>query len=403
MALFFLKSTAPHKLKDAPGSDAYLTKDPAVIKHGGQVFAENCARCHSSKLPVPDQPKKIYDLNGCAGPDYLQCWGEYWAWTKTDEFKSKMRAIVETPDFLDGNFLSAEFRVPVTLLQTNACSPLATNAIRDNIWDNFSSETYKDLPSVGTIKVYDPVTGEAKDYVMPAGGRGYTRPASLISLWSTAPFLLNNSVGRLNPTAPNDDYNPAPSVEKRMAASQDGIEKMLWPAKRDKDSVLGDKVPGLIDRTTQLSNIRVASGYLPESIQGWAPWLFPRLFDDDGGLELGPIPRGTPVGLIANLMVRPEEMGFWARLRHDHELADTIFGIKDELKKLGPRRPNESEDDYNKRAQDAFRPFASRLMALSKCPDYVVNRGHYFGTGYDNEAALSDTDKKALIEFLKTF
>ena len=43
------------------------------------------------------------------------------------------------------------------------------------------------------------------------------------------------------------------------------------------------------------------------------------------------------------------------------------------------------------------------LLGLSKCPDLVVNRGHYFGTGYDNEAALSDEDKKALIEFLKTF
>src|SRR5205085_9374303 len=160
---------------------------------------------------------------------------------------------------LDRNYLSAEFRVPVTLLQTNACSPLATNALRDNIWDNFSSETYKNLPSVGTIKVYDPVTGEAKDYAMPGGGRGYTRPASLISLWSTAPFLLNNSVGRLNPTAPNDDYNPAPSVEKRMAAFQDSIEKMLWPAKREKDSVVGEKVPGpsLIDRTTQMSYISI--------------------------------------------------------------------------------------------------------------------------------------------------
>jgi hypothetical protein len=42
-------------------------------------------------------------------------------------------------------------------------------------------------------------------------------------------------------------------------------------------------------------------------------------------------------------------------------------------------------------------------MKLSKCPDYVVNRGHYFGTGYDNEPALSDTDKRALIEFLKHF
>ena len=37
------------------------------------------------------------------------------------------------------------------------------------------------------------------------------------------------------------------------------------------------------------------------------------------------------------------------------------------------------------------------LFALSKCPDYVVNRGHYFGSN------LGDADKKALIAFLKTF
>ena len=45
------------------------------------------------------------------------------------------------------------------------------------------------------------------------------------------------------------------------------------------------------------------------------------------------------------------------------------------------------------------------LMALSKCPDYVVNRGHYFGTGYGVNAAagLSDGDKRALIDFMKTF
>jgi hypothetical protein len=43
-------------------------------------------------------------------------------------------------------------------------------------------------------------------------------------------------------------------------------------------------------------------------------------------------------------------------------------------------------------------------MALSKCPDLIVNRGHYFGTSYSTEEPpLSDDDKRALIEFLKTF
>ena len=57
------------------------------------------------------------------------------------------------------------------------------------------------------------------------------------------------------------------------------------------------------------------------------------------------------------------------------------------------------------------------LLKLSKCPDFVVNRGHYFGTARFNETdeltedekvfgpetALSDDDKRALIEFIKTF
>jgi hypothetical protein len=43
-------------------------------------------------------------------------------------------------------------------------------------------------------------------------------------------------------------------------------------------------------------------------------------------------------------------------------------------------------------------------MDLSKCPDYVVNRGHYFGTSaFAEEPGLSDNDKRALIEFIKTF
>ena len=87
----------------------------------------------------------------------MDCWNKYWAWTKTDDFKSKMTAIVQQPDFLDNNYLSTDQRVPVTLLQTNACSPLATNAIGGNIWDNFSSQTYKDLPSVGSVTSTTPI------------------------------------------------------------------------------------------------------------------------------------------------------------------------------------------------------------------------------------------------------
>ncbi len=292
-AQFFLnaKIALPHLLKDAPGGDAYLTKDNAKLNRGKIVFAERCARCHSSK--IPPAPAGV-DLGGCSGKDYLDCWNKYWAWTKTDDFKSKMRALVQQKDFLDNNYLSIDQRVPVTLLQTNACSPLATNAIGGNIWDNFSSQTYKDLPSVGSITYYHPVTGQPLTYPMPAGGRGFTRPPSLISVWSTAPYLLNNSVGK---------FNASPSVAARMDSFQDSIGKMLWPERRDKDTVLGDKVPGKMDRTTETSYLRVPGGYLPDFLRPllgpgsrFLPWLF-----GDGEVEIGPIPAGTPVDLLANL------------------------------------------------------------------------------------------------------
>ena len=158
VARFFLRTTGPHHLDDAPGGNMYLASDAGQVARGKAVFADTCARCHSSKLPSP--PREIRIPGGCAGRDYLRCWNSYWEWTQTDDFKSKMRALVLADDFLTDNYLSSELRVPVTLLQTNACSPLATNAIGGNIWDNFSSQSYKELPSVGDITYHHPVTGE---------------------------------------------------------------------------------------------------------------------------------------------------------------------------------------------------------------------------------------------------
>jgi hypothetical protein len=388
MARFFLKSTDPHYLKDAPGGAAYLGKDQGQLTRGKTVFAEHCARCHSSKIP-PGAPG-IDGGQGCNGKDYLACWNNYWQWTKTDEFKQKMREIVMADDFLKDNYLSTELRVPVTLLQTNACSPLATNAIGGNIWDNFSSQSYKELPSVGNITWYDPVTGEPKQYTMPAGGRGYTRPPSLISLWSTAPFLLNNSVG---------EFQASPSVEARMKSFQSSIEQMLWPEKRDKDTVLGDKIPGRIDRTTQQSYLRVAPGFLPDFLRGSGGFLskyFPAVFSDEG-IEIGPLPTGTPVGLLSNIDLFVETSGFVDRAGRDADILKLLLEMKRALKQL----PHGASDEE---ASRVLRPLVPRLLEFSKCPDLIVNRGHYFGTDkFQEEPGLSDDDKRALIEYLKTF
>jgi hypothetical protein len=390
MALFFLKSTEPHLLKDAPGGDAYLTKDKATLEKGKLVFADRCARCHSSKIP-PNAPA-MDESHGCAGKSYMNCWTKYWAWTKTDDFKSQMRKIVQQPDFLKDNYLSTDIRVPQNLLQTNACSSLATNAIAGNIWDNFSSQTYKEMPSIGMVTVAHPVTGAMSEHPMPAGGRGFIRPASLISVWSTAPFLQNNTVGK---------FDPSPSVQARMGSFQNSIELMLWPERRPKDAIFSEDGPGVgyIDRTTERSYLRVPAGYLPDFLRPllspghrWFSWLF-----GEGGVEIGPIPKGTPVNLLSNLDILGESTDPAEKLNRQQQVLALLLRMKHDLATLPP---SASDEQARKQFADLVKP----LLELSKCPDFVINKGHYFGTSYfSEEPGLSDEEKRALIEYLKTF
>ena len=101
---------------------------------------------------------------------------------------------------------------------------------------------------------------------MPAGGRGYTRPASLISLWSTAPFLLNNSVG---------PFNPIPRSRGASRRSMTRSVRCSGPsaARRIRSS---PSLPGYIQRTTARSSLSLPVGYLPDKLQeliGWKRYL----------------------------------------------------------------------------------------------------------------------------------
>ena len=176
-----------------------------------------------------------------------------------------------------------------------------------------------------------------------------------------------------------------------MAVFQDSITKMLWPDKREKDDVVGAKVPGVIDRTTVTSWLRIPTGYLPDVIKASRDvlnWVVP-VFGAQG-IEIGPIPAGTPVDLLANFDPLPPPGSLRERLAHDKAVVKVIAQLLHDLKAL----PQGASDEQ---ARQDFANVGEQLFALSKCPDYVVNRGHYFG------AELSDADKQALIAFLKTF
>jgi hypothetical protein len=220
---------------------------------------------------------------------------------------------------------------------------------------------------------------------MPAGGRGYTRPPSLVSLWSTAPYLLNNTLG---------DFESEGTVEARMKSFSSGITELLWPETRKGNgefiTASGKKLPGWIDRTTATSYLKIPSGYLPDFLRPKLAFLsriWPNLFGNEG-LSVGPIPKGTPINLLANI----------------------DLSQKSKLLKLAPRLiaglKKLPDDATDKDAERVFANVVQPLLAVNKSPDFVVNRGHYFGTEFlplsEGEQPLTDEEKAALIEFLKT-
>jgi hypothetical protein len=275
--LSYLMFTKPYGLKDAivdgtivsqRTDGEFMTSDLAVLDRGAIAFAENCATCHSSIQP--DDPE--FDT------------GDPTTWF-TEARNAFFRAVVMEPDFMASNFLSDDRRYPNRVIGTHAARALAPNAREGRIWAEYSSQTYKDLPLIED--------------------GGYYRPPSLINLWSSAPFLHNNELGR---------YNGRVDVEGRLDAFHDAMDQLLNPERR----------PGKVRRTNRFTK---ASGAI------------------DLGLFSLPLPLRRGV-MIDN----------WA----------------------------------NKKADRATR----RLIAAN---EYRVDQGHEFGSHLSNE------DKAALTEYLKTF
>jgi len=402
VAQYLARASGPMYLRNAPGGEGYLTTDTALLDRGKRAFAERCMACHSSKRPSDGVERRPEDFA---------------SWARSDTFLDWARAEVMKPDFLQDNFLSTDARYPVTLLQTNAARALQNNAVAGGIWEEFSSITYKRTASVGSIQVYDPFAGRDVAFDMPAGGPGFYRVPTLVAIWAGAPFLHNNALG---------DYTGDPSVEGRMRAFEDAMTRMFWEAKR----------PGSIARTTTRSWLTFPAAYVPVLVEGLVPqarmflrypWLLPlaliliaaaiwRRARRAGGskgrrggrlagalvagvavillpvnwfaaglmgdLRVGPFPAGIPVGVIANLDPAAPPTRLLPALWTMHRVMSRI----------------ESEGLADADAARLFEAEAAPgLRALSKSPDWVEDRGHYFASD------LPDEDKRGLIEFLKTF
>jgi cytochrome c5 len=328
----FFRRLKPFHLADTPGGQAYIATDEAVMTRGKEVFAESCAACHSSKQPPPNIDPRS---------------GEGKAW---------FRAAVMAPDFLENNFLSNDKRYPLTKIETNSARAFATNAKAGHVWDNFSSQTYKEISPVDELEFFNPFDGTRPIKFKPKNknvGPGYYRTPSLVSLWSSAPFLHNNALGK---------FTGDPSVAGRMEAFNDAAEKLLWPKKRlNKASIW---------RTQNECSLHLRKEFVPKPLQALA--------DKDGYIKIGPIPKGTPVNLIADL-----EPDFGQLVVLKAKIAKALLKIH-------------TMNISSEQATAELIKSVPELLAANKCPDFIEDKGHYFGTD------LPDNDKRALIEYLKT-
>ncbi len=536
--------TQPMKLASTEEGLARINANKEDSGKGREVFIRNCAICHSSRQP-PDlqitfsrewRTAIAGNQGGITLPMDFADWEAFKLSKPWLAYVDRLQKyIVAQPDggqdfFEKNNYLSTDVRVPITLVGSNSQRAVGTNAMRGQVWDNFSSETYKSLPAVGLIHFFNPFSktsavdkwGNNDEYAPPGGGPGYYRPASLVSVWATAPLLHNNALGI---------YNRKPSVEGRLEAYDDAIDKLLnnskravigtlahgaaqrvnfYPAQKEEfcrdnpadqslecSALRGDfrrsfaaagvadqpgfRDIGFIYRTTKDSYIDFAPRFIKPLITGivgehMTPFLFiyvwlvlaliavvlifvgqPRLaggllallvavlatllhvsgvaaiypwlwviplvvlglaaaffrFPDarrwaraffavsavvfvvmggvgkaflDGrliGINVGPIPRGTPVNLLMN--INPDAPTF--------DLLSAVAGLSRGV--LRVRRDDPKDGSF--RALDEFQQEAGpALLKASKCPDFVLDRGHWFGE------SLTDDEKRQLKAFLET-
>jgi len=518
--------TQPMKLDSLPKGRELIEKArerSASEAHGREVFLRNCAVCHSSKQPpkvaltFSDDWRSAPIGEALTLPMRFEDWEEFRASGQYRNYVDRMLAYereesAKGTDFLVGNYLSTDVRVPVTLVGTNSQRAVGTNGMRGQVWDNFSSEAYKHLPAVGQIRFFNPFKeggvdawGNNDSYAPPGGGPGYYRPPTLVGIWATAPFLHNNALGIFNVDAKKHRYDIAPaafgediSLEGRIAKFDNAIEQLLNQDKRaggsgrpgdlratlrEADGGYGGPIrdPGFIYRTTARSYIDFRAPFIRPLLEGvlghpvvafidvwlWVvlvigslwlfflghprhaacalailaalaaalirgslldtlyPWLwwypavalflavllfvlvrarmFARLVffglmlvfmaaglrthywisGAVGDMSIGPIPKGTPINLIMNI---DREASLVDLFKAGSGLARGVLRIQHD--KLG---------DARFEALAAFeREAGPALMRVSKCPDFVLDRGHWFGEH------LGDGEKAALKAFLMT-
>jgi hypothetical protein len=317
--------------------DPAATWDEPAALRGGKVFTENCMVCHSSKQPVgygiafahdpPNGAKSWKDVAANDGkltmPYAFANWEDFKTSPAYADYVDRARPMTGEGDwgkmreFLKDNYLSTDLRIPVSLVETNPARAVGTNALKGHVWSEFASETYQSLPPVGKLTYTDPITRRDATWEPPGNGPGYYRVPTLVSIWTSAPLLHNNTLGRFI----DEDVDLRVSVRGRLEMFDDAINKLLWKAKRGlTPSALGGlrgatdatwygADPGWIYRTDVETELRIPAGHLRNLVTGVLPGVLPGIA---GSVALALLDHPWIAPLLLTLL-SVALMIFWAR------------------------------------------------------------------------------------------
>lgn len=342
-----------------------------AVARGREVFANGCARCHSS------QPEAA--SGQLAGLDFHKL-----------DLKTGLRE----------DWLGNDGPTAVSEVGTFRCRALHSNHMAGHVWQEYGSETLRAQPP-------DPNVKEPGD-----GGRGHYRNISLLNLWAHAPFLHNNAIGPelcgKPHNAANDFYaqrpryvdatnvkllpaarQPAcfeydPSVEGRFKLYTLSMQALLNPVQRI------PKVTLLNEDVTLRIGPRLWDGTDKERLLGFELTIPSEI--DGRGVTAGTLGNFQHKAFIADLVRSKTAAAELERSLTERLGKDSGMKVLADLKAVAQEvsgKPNGLVEALR------ARPYLIKQV-YSSCTAEIENAGHRFGED------LSEADKNALIAFLAT-
>jgi hypothetical protein len=356
-----LKAKEPNKDYTRNDLVADLDKEfgRGAVARGRLLFADNCARCHSSLPDSPSDPFKTRDFHAVASGH---------------------------PRHVRADFLGNDKPTPATEVGTFRCRALHSNHMLGHLYSEYASQTLRGRPMVPAIPEREALKND---------GRGYYRNVSLVNIWATAPFMHNNAIGPEicgKPSNKSNDFFRARYVDASGAllAKQPectpfdaSVEGRFELYKRSMHELLNPRERGIKLTLTD------ADVLLDVGLRRWDGQQEIALF------EFGQIkmPMGVSAGFLNGLQHKQLIDDLYLAKRDPaslekagkKDLVPTLQAIGDEVLK----QPSRFVDILRER-----RDFIS--ANYETCTQHVENEGHRFGED------LSDADKKALTAFLAT-